>query len=61
VQELPNTEAAAESCMALPLFSTMTADQVNEVCGVVRGFVSTTKRESQPDSWRWAAAAGAAD
>lgn len=61
VQELPNTEAAAESCMALPLFSTMTADQVNEVCGVVRGFVSITKRESQPDSWRLAAAAGAAD
>ena len=60
-QELLHTEAAAESCIALPLFSTMTADQINEVCGVVRRFASTIAPESQSGSWRFAAAAGAAD
>ena len=60
-RELLQTEAAAESCIALPFFSTMTADQINEVCGVVRRFASTIAPESQSDSWRLAAAAGAAD
>ena len=60
-RELLHTEAAAESCIALPLFSTMTADQINEVCCVVHGFISTTKQEPQPESRRFATAAGAAD
>jgi dTDP-4-amino-4,6-dideoxygalactose transaminase len=33
---LPHTEWAAQSCLALPLFSAMTEDQVAEVCGAIR-------------------------
>jgi perosamine synthetase len=33
---LPNTESAADRCLALPFFSTMTEEQVTEVCLAVR-------------------------
>jgi perosamine synthetase len=63
VQELLQTEAAAESCVALPLFSRMTEDQIKEVCDLVREFAAAPAREPQPDlsSRRYAAATGAAD
>jgi perosamine synthetase len=37
---LPNTELAAQRCLALPLFSTMTSEQVAEVCAAVRQILS---------------------
>jgi perosamine synthetase len=33
---LPHTESASDSCLALPFFSSMTANQVEKVCGAVR-------------------------
>ena len=35
-QWLPHTEAAGHQCLALPFFSTMTGEQVEEVCAAVR-------------------------
>jgi dTDP-4-amino-4,6-dideoxygalactose transaminase len=35
---LPHTESAADSCLALPFFPSVTAAQVEEVCGAVREF-----------------------
>jgi perosamine synthetase len=63
VPELLQTEAAANSCVALPLFSGMTHEQIKEVCDLVREFAATPAKESPPDLWlrRYAAATGAAD
>jgi perosamine synthetase len=60
-RELVQTEAAAESCVALPLFSRMTEEQITEVCDAVSDFVSTKIAASQPAPLlkRYAAAAGA--
>lgn len=35
-RQLPHTEAASASCLALPFFPTMTDEQVAEVCAAVR-------------------------
>jgi perosamine synthetase len=61
--ELPQTEAAAESCVALPLFSRMTEEQITEVTDAVREFSATgfTGQETQAPARRYAAAAGAGD
>src|SRR3984957_6605484 len=60
IGELAHTEAAGESCIALPLFSAMTEDQINEVCDVLREFASATTQQSRADSSpRRFAAAGA--
>jgi perosamine synthetase len=62
-RELAHTEAAAESCLALPFFSQMTDSQIAEVCSAVRELVLTSgaEQESQAPTRRYAAAAGAAD
>lgn len=48
--DLPVTESVAERALTLPLFSTMTAEQVDEVCGcvtdAVRGTTVTVKERS---------------
>jgi perosamine synthetase len=33
---LPHTESASDRCLALPFFSTMTEEQINEVCSAIR-------------------------
>jgi len=48
---LPETEAAAERCLALPFFSSMTHEQVLEVCGALRELLA----ESRPGVERLAA------
>jgi len=60
-RELFHTESAAASCVALPLFSCMTEEQIREVCDTVKDFVSTTAMTSQESRSlkRQAAAAGA--
>jgi dTDP-4-amino-4,6-dideoxygalactose transaminase len=62
-RELPQTEAAAESCVALPLFSRMTEEQICEVSDAVREFAvaGLTEVETEEPARRYAAAAGAGD
>jgi perosamine synthetase len=62
-RELVHTEAAAKSCVALPLFSRMTEIQIEEVCDAVKDFVSTTQIEARTSTplRHYAAAAGAGD
>jgi perosamine synthetase len=55
---LPATEDAAVRCIALPMFSSMTAEQVADVCGAVREAVATTQ-PAAPLQPQLAAAAGA--
>jgi perosamine synthetase len=56
---LPHTESAADGCLALPMFSAMTAAQVNEVCGAVRELMAKTATHGEPVAKRFATAAGA--
>lgn len=46
---LPNSEAAAEQCLALPFFPSMPEDQVREVCFAVREIVGHTNRHIRLD------------
>ena len=58
---LPHTESAADSCLALPMFSQMSPAQVSEVCGAIRELMAETAPHGEPEAKRFAAAAGAAD
>jgi perosamine synthetase len=62
-RDLIHTEAAAQSCVALPLFSQMTEDQIKEVSDAVRDFASTpfVELETQAPARHYATAAGSAD
>jgi perosamine synthetase len=44
---LPRTESASDSCLALPFFSSMTANQVEEVCGAVREILTETGKSQR--------------
>ncbi|HTS12283.1 MAG TPA: DegT/DnrJ/EryC1/StrS family aminotransferase [Candidatus Limnocylindrales bacterium] len=46
--ELPCTEAAAETCLALPFFSTMTDEQVFEVCAALREILGERIENAAP-------------
>ncbi len=56
---LPHTESAAARCIALPMFSTMTDDQVLEVCDAVRESVGKLYSVERPEVARYAAAGSA--
>jgi perosamine synthetase len=58
---LPHTENAADACLALPMFSQMSAGQVSEVCGVIGELMAEIAPHAEPGARRLAAAAGAAD
>jgi perosamine synthetase len=58
---LPHTENAADACLALPMFSAMTAGQVSEVCEAIRELMAQIAPHAEPEAKRFAAAAGAAD
>lgn len=58
---LPHTESAADACLALPMFSQMSAAQVSEVCGAIRELMAEIAPNAEPARVRFAAAAGAAD
>jgi perosamine synthetase len=47
-RELVNTVAVAESCVALPLFSRMTEEQIMEVCDAVSDFALGKLAASKP-------------
>lgn len=57
---LPHTECAGDSCLALPLFSAMSAAQVREVCESVRELMAEIAPHAEPMTRRHAAAAGSA-
>jgi perosamine synthetase len=56
---LPHTENAAEACLALPMFSQMSAGQVSEVCEAIRELMAEIVPHAGPEAKRFAAAAGA--
>lgn len=58
--ELVHTEAAGESCVALPLFSRMSEEQIAEVCESVREIMAMPNSESETKTVAksYAAAAG---
>jgi perosamine synthetase len=58
---LPHTESASARCLALPLFSSMTHGQVNQVCDAVREILSQTGSRLERMPRRRAAADRAAD
>jgi perosamine synthetase len=58
---LPHTERAAEGCLALPLFSAMSAAQVSEVCDTIRELMAEITPNAEPAAKRYAAAAGSGD
>ncbi|MGA8222139.1 MAG: DegT/DnrJ/EryC1/StrS family aminotransferase [Candidatus Acidiferrales bacterium] len=58
---LPQTESASARCLALPFFTSMTQDQVDEVCDAVREFLSETTLRLERMPLRLAAADRAAD
>jgi perosamine synthetase len=58
---LPHTEYAADGCVALPMFSAMSAGQASEVCEAVRELMAEIAPVGQPVAKRYAAAGGAAD
>lgn len=63
-EPLPRTEAASERCLTLPLFSTMTDEQVAEVCAAVRevlGEIPDRPKETLEPAKEIARAASAAD
>lgn len=43
---LPETESASDTCLALPFFSTMTEEQVAQVCAAVGEIVTATEKTS---------------
>jgi len=59
--QLPHTESAAARCLALPLFPSMTNDQVAEVCNAVREILSETDSRFERITLQRAAADRAAD
>jgi perosamine synthetase len=58
---LPQTELAADGCLALPMFSAMSAGQVSEVCETIHDLMLEIAPLAQPVTKRFAAAAGTAD
>ena len=58
---LPHTECAADGCVALPMFSAMSAGQVSEVCAAIRELLAEIAPVAQPVAKRYAAAGGATD
>jgi dTDP-4-amino-4,6-dideoxygalactose transaminase len=47
VGELPNSESAADRCLALPFFTSMSADEVGEVCSTVHDILGETDRHDR--------------
>jgi perosamine synthetase len=56
---LPHTKSAAARCIALPMFSAMSEDQVLEVCDAVRDSVKKYCAVERPETARYAAAGSA--
>lgn len=46
-RSLPCTEAAAETCLALPFFPSMTQEEVAEVCAAVREIIANTYENTE--------------
>lgn len=46
--KLPNTELAADRCVALPFFGSITADEVHEVCSAIREILTEMNRSAAP-------------
>jgi perosamine synthetase len=58
---LPHTELAADGCVALPMFSAMSAGQISEVCEAIRELMAEIVPAGQSAARRFAAAGGSAD
>lgn len=50
--ELPNAESAAERCLALPFFPSMSQDEVHEVCSAIREILAHASRVEPHDPSR---------
>lgn len=49
---LPETEPAAETCLALPFYPSMTSEQVEDVCATIREILERTSRSRRQRSAR---------